>query len=146
MSFTSTSFLTKKNMHQYITNKPIPLLFRKDRPTSPTDLQNGSDYNGTTIHQFRETYQYSPKSPTQNGSASPTVYYGGSRRSSVHSNNEPPHEVSPVHVKFVRDTSKYWYKPNISRDEGEIFSESFHRLNFILLVIYILWCSTTTNS
>lgn len=122
-------------MHQYIANKPIPALYRKDRPTSPTDLQNGSDYNGTIIHQFRETYQYSPKSPTHNGSASPTVYYGGSRRSSVHSNNEPPHEVSPVHVKFVRDTSKYWYKPNISRDEGENFFESVLQLNFIVIVL-----------
>lgn len=68
----------------------------------------------------QESYQYSPKSPINNGSASPTVYYG-SRRSSLHSNSEPPQEVSPIHVKFVRDTSKYWYKPTISREEGTCF-------------------------
>lgn len=26
--------------------------------------------------------------------------------------------MSPAHVKFVRDTSKFWYKPNITRDEA----------------------------
>ncbi|XP_077290561.1 focal adhesion protein tensin isoform X2 [Arctopsyche grandis] len=31
---------------------------------------------------------------------------------------EPLHDVSPEKVKFVRDTSKFWYKPNISRDEA----------------------------
>ncbi|XP_024082728.1 tensin isoform X3 [Cimex lectularius] len=70
--------------------------------------------------------QYSPKSPvlsngTMNGgqsSPTPTVYYGTSRRSSIHSNGEPPQEVSPAHVKFVRDTNKYWYKATISREEA----------------------------
>ncbi|XP_039278903.1 tensin-1 [Nilaparvata lugens] len=71
--------------------------------------------------------QHSPKSPlfhangslsNGGGQSSPSVYYGHSRRSSVHSNNEPPHEVSPAHVKFVRDTSKFWYKPTISREEA----------------------------
>ncbi|CAA9999307.1 unnamed protein product, partial [Nesidiocoris tenuis] len=70
--------------------------------------------------------QHSPKSPvfsngTLNGghsSPSPTVYYGTSRRSSIHSNGEPPQEVSPAHVKFVRDTSKCWYKATISREEA----------------------------
>ncbi|KRT79129.1 hypothetical protein AMK59_6412, partial [Oryctes borbonicus] len=96
-----------------------PTTQRKDRPTSPSDLSNGSDfYQSRTA--YSETYQHSPKSPTYNGSASPTVYYGNSRRSSVHSNNEPPQEVSPAHVKFVRDTSKYWYKPAISREEGKL--------------------------
>ncbi|XP_063903482.1 tensin-1 isoform X11 [Zophobas morio] len=106
---------------------------RKDRPTSPTDMINGSssEYIHSTTHRsvsatppagykdnFSENYQHSPKSPTRNGSASPTVYFGNSRRSSVHSNSEPPHEVSAAHVKFVRDTSKYWYKPTISREEA----------------------------
>ncbi|XP_069691756.1 tensin-3-like isoform X5 [Periplaneta americana] len=66
--------------------------------------------------------QQSPKSSAlQNGStgqSSPTVYYGHSRRSSLHSNSEPPQEVSPAHVKFVRDTSRFWYKPTISREEA----------------------------
>ncbi|KAK7865077.1 hypothetical protein R5R35_014617 [Gryllus longicercus] len=66
--------------------------------------------------------QQSPKSPGvlngSTGQSSPTVYYGHSRRSSVHSNSEPPQEVSPAHVKFVRDTSRFWYKPTISREEA----------------------------
>lgn len=52
------------------------------------------------------------------GQSSPSVYYGHSRRSSIHSNGELPQEVSPAHVKFVRDTSRFWYKPTISREEG----------------------------
>ncbi|RZB38976.1 tensin [Asbolus verrucosus] len=110
-----------------------PTTQRKDRPTSPTDLTNGSlsEYIHTTTQRsvsatptsgykdnYSENYQHSPKSPTRNGSASPTVYFGNSRRSSVHSNSEPPHEVSAANVKFVRDTSKYWYKPTISREEA----------------------------
>ncbi|XP_049787724.1 tensin-1 [Schistocerca cancellata] len=66
--------------------------------------------------------QQSPKnSAVLNGStgqSSPTVYYGHSRRSSLHSNSEPPQDVSPAHVKFVRDTSRFWYKPTISREEA----------------------------
>lgn len=107
--------------------------FRKDRPTSPSDLANGSDfYQSKTI--YGEAYQHSPKSPTYNGSASPTVYYGNSRRSSVHSNNDTPQEVSPAHVKFVRDTSKFWYKPTISREEGTVNTKLYHQnsLNFCL--------------
>ncbi|XP_072159141.1 tensin-3 isoform X1 [Bemisia tabaci] len=68
---------------------------------------------------------HSPKSPAltslQNGStghSSPSVYFGTSRRSSTHSNSETTHEVSRANVNFVRDTSKYWYKPNMSREEA----------------------------
>ncbi|CAG9858791.1 unnamed protein product, partial [Phyllotreta striolata] len=101
---------------------------RKDRPTSPSDLTNGSstDYShrsvsATPTSGFRDVtdnFQHSPKSPSYNGSSSPTVYYGTSRRSSVNSTNESPHEVSAANVKFVRDTSKFWYKPTISRDQA----------------------------
>ncbi|CAH1104712.1 unnamed protein product [Psylliodes chrysocephalus] len=109
-----------------------PTTQRKDRPTSPSDLTNGTstDYTHTITSRsvsatptsgFRDvtdTYQHSPKSPSYNGSSSPTVYYGTSRRSSVNSNNESPHEVSAANVKFVRDTSKFWYKPSISREQA----------------------------
>lgn len=27
---------------------------------------------------------------------------------------------SRLNVKFVQDTSKFWYKPDISRDQGKI--------------------------
>lgn len=102
---------------------------RKDRPTSPSELTNGSSEYSHTITKrsvsstptsgFRDdSYQHSPQSPNYNGTSSPTVYYGTSRRSSVNS-NESPHEVSPANVKFVRDTSKFWYKPTISREQGK---------------------------
>lgn len=101
---------------------------RKDRPTSPSELTNGSsEYSHTTTKRsvsstptsgFRDDFQHSPQSPSYNGSSSPTVYFGTSRRSSVNS-NESPHEVSPANVKFVRDTSKFWYKATISREQGE---------------------------
>jgi len=126
LSFPTTSAL--KNTKRW-SNSPES----KDRPISPSDLINGtiSEYTHTTAQRsisatppyassykdnFAENYQTSSRSPVQNGSASPTVYYGHSRRSSVHS--ESPQEVSPAHVKFVRDTSKYWYKSTISREEA----------------------------
>lgn len=105
-----------------------PTTQRKDRPISPSDLSNGTmEYSHTVLQRstsatptnynykenFSDGYQHSP---VHNGSASPTVYYANSRRSSAHS--ESPQEVSPAHVKFVRDTSKYWYKPTITREEA----------------------------
>ncbi|XP_046676705.1 tensin-1-like isoform X4 [Homalodisca vitripennis] len=69
---------------------------------SPKSHQYSSGHNGTI----------------NGGQSSPSVYYGHSRRSSIHSNGEPPQEVSPAHVKFVRDTSRFWYKPTISREEA----------------------------
>ncbi|CAA9999305.1 unnamed protein product, partial [Nesidiocoris tenuis] len=104
-------------------------------PKSPTAARKEWSTLGETLHRELSSTssrgydssdnQHSPKSPvfsngTLNGghsSPSPTVYYGTSRRSSIHSNGEPPQEVSPAHVKFVRDTSKCWYKATISREE-----------------------------
>jgi cytochrome oxidase assembly protein ShyY1 len=56
-------------------------------------------------------------------SPSPSSAYLGqsqSRRSSVQSVNglSEPQEVSSVHVNFVKDNSRYWYKPNIAREDG----------------------------
>lgn len=44
----------------------------------------------------------------------------GARRSSA-SAAEPQH-VAPDRVRFARDTSHYWYKPSISRDDGNVLS------------------------
>ena len=43
-----------------------------------------------------------------------------SRRSSIQSVGglSDPQEVSAVHVNFVKDTSRFWYKPNIARENG----------------------------
>ena len=54
-----------------------------------------------------------------------SAYLGGgqssqSRRSSIQSVGalSEPQEVNPVHVNFVKDTSRFWYKPNIAREDG----------------------------
>lgn len=90
---------------------------RKDRPTSPSDLNGVSD--GEYKHAVAQRSVSATGYRDQNGSSSPT-YYGHSRRGSVASsaNDQAPHEVLAAHVKIVRDTSKFWYKPAISREEG----------------------------
>lgn len=32
---------------------------------------------------------------------------------------------SRLNVKFVQDTSKFWYKPDISREQGKMLKEFF---------------------
>ncbi|GFS81813.1 tensin-3 [Nephila pilipes] len=83
-----------------------PLLSRKDRSPSPATSQ-------TIHHDFSGVHRPS----STNGQSSPSVYYGHSRPSSMVSLNEPS-EVIHHHPMFVKDTSKYWYKPNISREEA----------------------------
>ncbi|GBL99826.1 Tensin-1 [Araneus ventricosus] len=83
-----------------------PLLSRKDRSPSPATLQNmHHDFSGMQ------------RPSSTNGQSSPSVYYGQSRPSSMVSLNESS-EVIHHHPMFVKDTSKYWYKPNISREEA----------------------------
>ncbi|XP_043505805.1 tensin-3 isoform X7 [Polistes fuscatus] len=103
-----------------------PTTQRKDRPVSPisesaiSQAQAISHNPGTPTH---VEFAQSPKSATSytsinsGGQSSPQVQYYGSRRSSIHSNSEPQ-EVADVNVKFVRDTSRIWYKPNISREQA----------------------------
>lgn len=59
------------------------------------------------------------------------IYNGscGSRSSSV--GGEPQH-VAPDRVRFAKDTSHYWYKPNISRDDG-LYSLLFNSTNYLKL-------------
>ncbi|XP_052125911.1 tensin isoform X9 [Frankliniella occidentalis] len=96
-----------KHLRRWPSNSSVS---SKDRSPSPM-----SDMQGQGIYM-----QHSPKSPVgaNGGQSSPTVYSMHSRRSSTHSNSEPPQEVAAHHVKFVRDTSRYWYKPNISREDA----------------------------
>ncbi|XP_029671167.1 tensin-1 isoform X3 [Formica exsecta] len=103
-----------------------PTTQRKDRPVSPlsesamSQPQAVSRSPGTPTH---VEFAQSPKSATSytsinsGGQSSPQVQYYGSRRSSIHSNTEPQ-EVADANVKFVRDTSRIWYKPNISREQA----------------------------
>ncbi|XP_048508207.1 tensin-3 isoform X3 [Athalia rosae] len=103
-----------------------PTTQRKDRPNSPggeyasqSQIANNQSPAGTPT---QIEFAQSPKSAisytsiNSGGQSSPKVFYG-SRRSSVHSNTEPQ-EVADANVKFVRDTSRIWYKPNISREQA----------------------------
>lgn len=56
----------------------------------------------------------SAPSPTHHVTFSPSV--GDQRRGSAQSREETDIRVN---AKFVQDSSKYWYKPGISRDQGE---------------------------
>nr|XP_033334132.1 tensin-3 isoform X9 [Megalopta genalis] len=103
-----------------------PTTQSKDRSVSPinestmSQSQTISRSPGTPTH---IEFAQSPKSAASytsinsGGQSSPQVQYYGSRRSSVHSNTEPQ-EVADANVKFVRDTSRIWYKPNISREQA----------------------------
>ncbi|KAK2722238.1 hypothetical protein QYM36_002697 [Artemia franciscana] len=51
-------------------------------------------------------------------SPSPGMNFGTMDASSRRSSLSEPADVSPVYVKFAKDTSKYWYKPSISREEA----------------------------
>lgn len=82
-----------------------PATVRKDRSPSPaTVLRLQQDLPNSQAH-------------STNGQSSPTVYFGQSRPSSMVSLNEPS-EVIHHHPMFVKDTSKYWYKPNITREDA----------------------------
>ncbi|XP_029051301.1 tensin-1 isoform X6 [Osmia bicornis bicornis] len=108
-----------------LTNQSASFDYSKDRSVSPINestmqSQVVSRSPGTPTH---IEFSQSPKSATSytsinsGGQSSPQVQYYGSRRSSVHSNTEPQ-EVADANVKFVRDTSRIWYKPNISREQA----------------------------
>ncbi|RUS69389.1 hypothetical protein EGW08_022847 [Elysia chlorotica] len=59
----------------------------------------------------------SPGGPhSMTGQSSPSVYFGLSRRGSLSSLADS--DMVHTTPKFVKDTSKYWYKPNISREDA----------------------------
>ncbi|XP_055683300.1 uncharacterized protein LOC129790094 isoform X13 [Lutzomyia longipalpis] len=73
-------------------------------PKSPTS-QRKDLYSGHQVHHL----------VNQNDSVS---CYTSRRNSTTSNANSEPQEVAPHHVKFVRDSSKYWYKPNITREQA----------------------------
>ncbi|KAH8041378.1 hypothetical protein HPB51_014659 [Rhipicephalus microplus] len=91
-------------------------------PKSPT-LSRRRSPSPATVSALQQSLPPSSGLPTSpNGQSSPTVYFGQSRRSSMLSLADSP-EVIHHHPVFVKDTSKYWYKPNISREEGTCLSK-----------------------
>ncbi|KAG5672301.1 hypothetical protein PVAND_002437 [Polypedilum vanderplanki] len=82
---------------------------------------------------FGSTSTLPPKSPTlqrrdlsnrihEVANINETISTYTSRRNSANSAisqaNSEPFEIAPHHVKFARDSSKYWYKPTLSREEA----------------------------
>lgn len=63
----------------------------------------------------------SAPSPTHHVTFSPAV--GEQRRGSAHHSCREEPDIR-VNAKFVQDSSKYWYKPGITRDQGESFNET----------------------
>ncbi|XP_031788600.1 tensin-1 isoform X11 [Nasonia vitripennis] len=125
LSFPDSGTLNEpRNKRWPLTKQSASFDYSKDRPVSPLDeLISHNSYGrgpGTPTH---VDYGHSPKSAVSYtsinsaGGHSSHIQYYGSRRSSIHSNTEP-HEVADANVKFVRDTSKIWYKPNISREQA----------------------------
>ncbi|XP_023248314.1 tensin-3, partial [Copidosoma floridanum] len=120
-----------------LTKQSASFDYSKDRPVSPLDeIVGNNSYSrgpGTPTHaeyghgaKFKTVVKLTDEiamsavsytSINSAGHSSTHTQYYGSRRSSVLSNTEP-HEVADANVKFVRDTSKIWYKPNISREQA----------------------------
>ncbi|KAG8233819.1 hypothetical protein J437_LFUL008041 [Ladona fulva] len=66
---------------------------------------------------YRKDCSQAAASPDFHGTQTPVPNYKQSIPLPRQTQGEH-HEVSPAHVKFVRDTSKFWYKPTISREEA----------------------------
>jgi len=75
-----------------------------------------------TLRKWPSNTSVSSKERSPSPSLSSPYLGGGqsSRRSSVQSVGalSDPQEVSPVHVSVVKDTSRFWYQPNIAREEA----------------------------
>lgn len=84
---------------------------------SKSPLMSHKDYKDRTPSPANMHHDGLVRVSSCNGQSSPTVYYGQSRPSSVISLIDNL-EVIHHHPMFVKDTSKYWYKPNISREDA----------------------------
>ncbi|CAH0725822.1 unnamed protein product, partial [Brenthis ino] len=90
---------------------------RTPYPPTPTPSLSARPPRSPTVS--RKEREGSPESEYRvyNGTgAGAGTGSSGSRRSSV-STTELQH-VAPDRVRFAKDTSQYWYKPNISRDDA----------------------------
>ncbi|XP_041979753.1 tensin-2-like isoform X3 [Aricia agestis] len=85
----------------------FPTQPRTPYPPTPTPSLSARPPRSPTV--TRKERESSPESEYR-------AYSTGSRRSSVSA--PEPHHVAPDRVRFARDTSHYWYKPNISRDDA----------------------------
>ncbi|XP_037026523.1 uncharacterized protein LOC119067561 isoform X2 [Bradysia coprophila] len=98
-------------------------------PKSPTSMRrlNNSTWSLRSGKSSTSTYDLSKDLYSSNQNSQlhqlanqndPMSCYTSRRNSTTSNANSEPQEVAPHLVKFVRDSSKYWYKPNISREEA----------------------------
>ncbi|XP_055303746.1 uncharacterized protein LOC129569175 isoform X6 [Sitodiplosis mosellana] len=71
-------------------------------PKSPTSIRK-EFYSGGQTHHINQN---------------DVSCYTSRRNSTTSTANSEPQEIAPHLVKFVRDSSKFWYKPTISREEA----------------------------
>ncbi|XP_052813468.1 tensin-1-like isoform X3 [Mya arenaria] len=83
-------------------------------PPSPGNL-NTLRHQLHTAHSMSNS-AVSPGPHSATGQSSPSVYFGLSRRGSLTSLADS--EATHTTPRFVKDTSKYWYKPSITREEA----------------------------
>ncbi|XP_071450717.1 tensin-2 [Hetaerina americana] len=88
-------------------------------PKSPTTLRKDrSHMSASSETQLHSGHQRS-HSMSNGGSTIQSLPYSSTLPSGGQKQYYSEHqEVSPAHVKFVRDTSRFWYKPTISREEA----------------------------
>uniref|UniRef100_T1IXC8 Tensin n=1 Tax=Strigamia maritima TaxID=126957 RepID=T1IXC8_STRMM len=88
-------------------------------PKSPTTSRKDRSPSPATIYQIRTGIgaHIDAHPQSQTGQSSPSVYFGQSRRNSISSMSDS-YEVITHAPTFIKDTSKYWYKPNISREDA----------------------------
>ncbi|KAI8129783.1 hypothetical protein FF38_04598 [Lucilia cuprina] len=134
-TLTATS-TTTLSMSDY----PSPSATRPETPAFPVTprtpfaggVASSNGYNSQTTTLSKQTngsYQqhvpqqhvYQPANLVEQNYSSETIYGSNYRprlNSSLSMANSEPQEVAAHLVKFAKDSSKFWYKPNLSRDEA----------------------------
>ncbi|XP_055303742.1 uncharacterized protein LOC129569175 isoform X2 [Sitodiplosis mosellana] len=98
-------------------------------PKSPTSIRrlnmihnNGSTWSLRSGRSTATTYDWSKEfysgGQTHHINQNDVSCYTSRRNSTTSTANSEPQEIAPHLVKFVRDSSKFWYKPTISREEA----------------------------
>ncbi|XP_052237835.1 tensin-3-like [Dreissena polymorpha] len=131
-SYQTQQYSTSSNSHNshqahdgslHVDTNPRMLMTQSAR--SPLESSPGSPPSPGNLNTLRQqlhtahTMSSSAVSPgphSATGQSSPSVYFGLSRRGSLTSLADS--EATHTTPRFVKDTSKFWYKPNITREEA----------------------------
>ncbi|XP_031636537.1 uncharacterized protein LOC116349303 isoform X3 [Contarinia nasturtii] len=111
-------------------------------PKSPTSIRrlNMIHNNGSTwsLRSGRSTATYDWSKEIYSGGQTHHINqndvscYTSRRNSTTSTANSEPQEIAPHLVKFVRDSSKFWYKPTISREEAIALLRNAHPGSFLV--------------